>query len=199
MKLQQILQRADVWRGGRLSRAPCSATGIAALDALIGGWPLGALTEILLPAHGIGELRLFMPLLAREVARWIVFTAPPYLPYAPALGALPVNLARVLIVQPPSPADRLWAAEVALRDGGGAIVFAWPGAVVPSPWLRRLQLAAEAGASTGILFRPVAAAGQNSPAALRLKLEPTPDGLRLHVLRKRGGWNEESIVWNPAM
>jgi cell division inhibitor SulA/protein ImuA len=187
MKLQQILDRPDIWRAGELAHAPCSPTGIAALDALIGGWPLGALTEILLPAHGIGELRLFAPLLVREEAGWIVFMAPPYMPYAPALGALPVNLARVLVVQPPSPADRLWATEIVLRDGGGGIVFAWPGAVVQSLWLRRLQLAAEAGAGMGILFRPVAAASENSPAALRLKLEPAKGGLRLQVLKKRGG------------
>jgi len=58
---------------------------VVALDAALpsGGWPESALTEFLLPADGIGELRLLLPTLARltQAARDIVLIAPPYLPY----------------------------------------------------------------------------------------------------------------------
>jgi protein ImuA len=42
------------------------ASGHAALDAQLpgGGWPVGALTELLLPHPGVGELRLLAPALA---------------------------------------------------------------------------------------------------------------------------------------
>jgi hypothetical protein len=56
-------------------------TGFAALDAVLpsGGWPESALTELLLPADGIGELRLLLPTLARltQARQDIVLVAPP--------------------------------------------------------------------------------------------------------------------------
>src|SRR6266576_2016146 len=57
-----LLDRPDIWRGQALSRAgtPTLPCGFPGLDAELpgGGWPAGALTEIL-PAHeGIGEMRL---------------------------------------------------------------------------------------------------------------------------------------------
>jgi hypothetical protein len=63
-----LLDRPDIWRGDSLSRAgtPTVPCGFPGLDAELpgGGWPAGALTEIL-PAHeGIGELRLLGPALA---------------------------------------------------------------------------------------------------------------------------------------
>ena len=58
-----------VWRGQPATQAPVDAvaTGWAALDAVLpgGGWPAAALSEILLPADGVGELRLVWPALAR--------------------------------------------------------------------------------------------------------------------------------------
>ena len=60
-----------LWRGSDLAHAagPCIASGFHALDAALpgGGWPVGALTE-LLPAHeGIGELRVLGHALATLV------------------------------------------------------------------------------------------------------------------------------------
>ena len=83
-----LLDRSDIWRGGGLSRAgaPTVPSGFPGLDAELpgGGWPAGALTEIL-PAHeGIGELRLLGPALAGLSKRGLrlVWIAPPHLPYA---------------------------------------------------------------------------------------------------------------------
>src|SRR5581483_2385709 len=84
-----------------------------------GGWPRGVLTEIHLPLEGIGELRVLLPALARlsREDRWIVFIAPPYIPYAPALAAGGVELSRLLLVHPKTRADHLWAVESSLRSG----------------------------------------------------------------------------------
>jgi len=65
-------------------------------------------------------------------------------------------------------------------------VLSWPSQITDKN-VRRLQLAAETGASLGILYRPAAAAREPSPAALRLQLEPTADGLAVAILKCRGG------------
>src|SRR5258706_15560147 len=87
-----LLDRPDIWRGDSLNRAgaPVVASGFPALDAGLpgGGWPAGALTEIL-PAHeGIGELRLLGPALAAlsRLGLRLAWVPPPYLPYVPALA-----------------------------------------------------------------------------------------------------------------
>src|SRR5689334_22672759 len=87
-----VLQNPAIWRGGDCAPAVATvATGFAALDEVLpgGGWPSDALTEILLAREGIGELRLAFPALARlqTERREVVWIAPPYVPYAPALAA----------------------------------------------------------------------------------------------------------------
>ena len=93
MNLEQLLQRKDLWRGNRWPAPPEQrlSTGFAALDAELpeGGWPTGALIEIMPAAAGIGELSLLLPCLARLSAgrRWLAWIDPPYIPYAPALAS----------------------------------------------------------------------------------------------------------------
>lgn len=97
-----------VWRGDQLaSAAPGIATGHSALDAVLPGkgWPVGALTEILVPHTGVGELGLILPLLQRvPEKRWAVCIAPPGQPYAPALSSAGVTLERLLFVDAESSA-----------------------------------------------------------------------------------------------
>ena len=191
MRLDEVLQRADVWRGGAAPPVTGLSTGFAVLDVLLpgSGWPNSALTEILLPHEGIGELRLLVPTLARlrRQERWITFVAPPHIPYAPALAHAGIDLTRVLRVHPRTAEEQLWAIEQALHAGAASTVLAWL-AATSHRMLRRLQLAAEAGTSWGVLFRPERAAADNSPAALRLRLEPAPAGVSVHVVKRRGGW-----------
>jgi len=203
--LHPLLQRTDIWRGGDRSQAPyalaaaVAASGYPALDARLpgGGWPVGALTELLLHRPGIGELRLLLPALARlSRQRWLVCVAPPHLLYAPALARAGVNLARVLLVDDQEPAEQLWALEQALRSGLCGAVLAWP-RTLDHRRLRRLQLAAEAGAALGFLFRPAEAIQEASPAALRLGLNPSPTGLCVTLLKQRGGWSRAPVILEP--
>ncbi|QKT04746.1 translesion DNA synthesis-associated protein ImuA [Ectothiorhodospiraceae bacterium 2226] len=191
MSLESLLSRTDIWRGG--GQAPPTAavvpTGNSTLDeALGGGWPRGALTELLLPTHGIGELTLLLPTLAAlsRAGHWQCWVAPPYLPYPPALTQAGIALDTFLLVRPSEPKEALWAQEQALRSRVCGAVLGWP-LRADTRALRRLQLAAEAGGAAGFLLRPLEAAQTPSPAALRLRLEATPDGLTLHVLKRRGG------------
>jgi len=189
--LDTLLQHPAIWRGDDLAQVavPGVATGFEALDHELpgGGWPAGALTELLHDREGIGELRLVAPALARlsEAGRWVAWVAPPYLPYAPALAAAGIRLSRLLVIGKTTPRDSLWAAEQALRAGSiGAVLF-WPSDIDPRA-LRRLQLAAEAGGSVGLLYRPLRAADEASPAALRLALEPRGTELSIRILKRRG-------------
>src|SRR5262249_4979459 len=120
--LQEILQRQPVWRGsGRAEAVSAVATGHPPPDAELpgGGWPGGALTEILSDLEGIGELGLLLPALARltTAGKRVVWLAPPYLPYPPALTAAGVELSQLVLVRAPGRRDALWAAEQALRAG----------------------------------------------------------------------------------
>lgn len=57
MNLDTLLQRPDVWRAGQVSAAvKAVSSGFAELDAQLagGGWPRGALTELIMPRQGIG-------------------------------------------------------------------------------------------------------------------------------------------------
>jgi len=190
MNLAEILLRPDVWRGDQAPPVPAVATGFAALDAVLpgGGWPRAALTEVTFPRPGIGELQLFLPALAAlsRGDRWIAFVAPPHIPYAPALGAAGVDLSRLLMVYPKTRSDHLWAVEASLRSGACAMVLAWA-LYADSAHLRRLQLAAEAGATGVVLFQRYSMPG--STASLRLHLAPADDTARLnvHVVKRRGG------------
>jgi cell division inhibitor SulA/protein ImuA len=169
-------------------------TGFAALDQYLpgGGWPRRAITEILLDAHGIGELSVLMPALARlserasRAKRWIVWIAPPYVPYAPALHLSGIDLSRVLLVEPRrEKKDVLWAIEQALRSGSSIAVLAWL-EKASSIALRRLQLAAEEHDCWAVLFRSPRALGDSSPAALRVCLSGGFDEARLKIVKCRG-------------
>ncbi len=184
-------QHPGIWRGNELARSACPgiASGFAALDAELpgGGWPRGALTEILPQHEGIGELRILGPALAELAAqgKFVAWIAPPYLPYAPALAAAGIDLARVVIVKTSRDGDSLWAAEQALRSAACGGVLVWP-RDIRFPQLRRLQLAAEDGRCLAVLFRPTQAAREPSPAVLRIALATAAGGLALSIFKRRG-------------
>jgi hypothetical protein len=192
MSLAAELERhLGIWRGSELARTGCPgiATGFVALDAELpgGGWPCGALTEILPQHEGIGELRLLGPALAQlsGQGKFIAWIAPPYLPYAPALAAAGIDPARVIIVKTVRDGDNLWAAEQALRSAACGGVLVWP-REPRFPQLRRLQLAAEGGRCLAVLFRLRQAAHEHSPAALRIALAADKGELALSILKRRG-------------
>ena len=190
------LVAAAVWRAHQLGSAG-AARGVpsqfAALDAQLpdGGWPRGALTELLAESFGIGELRLLMPALAglTRAGRPVLWIAPPALPYAPALASAGVALEHLLLVQPGNERDSWWATEQALKSGSIGAVLAWlPEQRSPATGdrLRRLQLAAAGSDGLCFVFRPAAARAQASPAPLRIVLAPAGARLSLVLLKRRG-------------
>src|SRR5690348_7247179 len=187
--LQSLFERGRLWRGqGNALPRSALPTGFAALDAVLpgGGWPVAALSEILLPADGVGELQLLWPLLARlsEQGGRIVLVAPPYIPFAPAWAAAGIALPQLQIVQTDDDRNAMWVAEQCLRSAACAAVVCWP-RQGDARTLRRLQLAAETGQCQGFALRPADAADQPSMAALRIVVEVDPPQWR--VLKCRGG------------
>lgn len=175
-------------------------TGFTALDAVLpgGGWPLGAITELMPEAPGIGELSLVLPALAQlcRAGRHVAWIAPPFVPYPPALMHHGLVLGQLLWIQTRDARSALWAAEQALRCPTIAAVLAWP-ALVDDRQLRRLQLAAESSGSCGLLYRPQICAREHSPAALRLLLRAGAAGLHVDIHKARGGYTH-AVVVHPA-
>lgn len=196
MRLEDL--QAYVWRGkSALAPSAVIPTGFTALDRKLpgGGWPSHSITEIYVDRYGIGELGLLVPALKRlthdpsvhEQPKWIIFVAPPYIPYAPAWVQHGVAIERLLLVHPSAgPKNTLWAVEQAVRSGSSAAVLAWL-PVADGTVLRRLQIAAETHSCWTVLFRPQSALAERSPAALRVRLVIDESMPRLSIVKCRGG------------
>ena len=198
--LPDITGQAAVWRADELARnvGATRPTGHAALDAVLpgGGWPVGALVEVLQPQAGQGEWRLLLPALGvgtppAPSGGALVLVNPPHRPFVPALAAQGLDASRLLVLQGPmlarDAAARVWACEQALRGAGVSAVLAWLPQVRPEQ-LRRLQMAAQNFQQQLFVMRPLAAQQEASPAVLRLLLEPgeDADALTLRLLKRRG-------------
>ncbi|CAM8668946.1 hypothetical protein MCEMSEM22_03057 [Comamonadaceae bacterium] len=206
---------AGVWHAHTLATPTeaVQATGDALLDAHLpgGGWPVGALVELLQPAGVHSEWRLLLPALAACGRGPVVMVGPPQLPFAPALSRLGLRSGRLLSVLASSTAGegarvkdeasgRLWATEQVLRCAEVDAVLAWlPQA--RGEQLRRLHLAAAEHHKLLFVMRPDRARSDASPAVLRLLVQPMAraryplqgplqgrwlDGLEVDILKRRG-------------
>jgi protein ImuA len=202
LKINQPIDIAHVWRAGELGAAcaPTIATGYAALSCVLpgGGWPCGAMTEVLQLQPGQHEWGLLAPALgalqAESPDSLVVLVGAPYCPFGPALSARQLNMQRVLNIHATkndSPA-MLWATREALQCADVAAVLAWlPDA--RSAHLRRLQIAAQTHNKLLFVFRRLAAQHESSPAPLRLRLAGTVQpvdaaacNLQIEVFKRRG-------------
>src|SRR5688572_22763783 len=176
---------------------PSFSTGLPALDALAPGGALrrGVVHEILSEPTD-GTPLFFAMLLARascgtgdppvslnenhgRVARatgGIVWSDPGRALYPPALAAQGIDLDRLFLLQPKTPAEEVWAIAECLKCRGvGAVVAE----VKPSHRLtrleaRRLQLSAERGGGVGLLLRPAGKVSAEHAAATRWLVRPVP-------------------------
>ena len=123
--LADSLANTAVWRAGELGSASQQtvATGFGVLDAVLpgGGWPQGALIEVMQPQAGLVEWGLVAPALAvaqkASPEKMTVLVNSPSLPFGPALGAWQIDMSRLLCVragQGEAP-TLLWATREALQ------------------------------------------------------------------------------------
>lgn len=187
----ELVLPPQVWRGCELAQAQerTLPSGHAALDAQLpgGGWPLGNLVEVLQQEQQQHVWQLLGPALAQAMAARgepAVLVNAPYQPFGPALRAQGIVPERLLCVQAERAPARLWAAEQSLRCAEVCAVLAWlPQA--RSEELRRLHLCAQATEKLLVVFRPVAARNQATPARLRLLVQGA-EVLELRILKRRG-------------
>ncbi|WP_407945671.1 hypothetical protein [Paraburkholderia elongata] len=131
-----------------------------------GGWPVGALVELLVQQAGVGEVRLPRPALGAVGKRPVALLQPPHMPDGLGLGHIGLSLKHVMQVKAQKTADSLWSAEQILRAGScGALIY-WTQHVQASS-LRRLHLAARSSETLFVMVRLLAAALDLSPALLR--------------------------------
>ncbi|NYH26037.1 translesion DNA synthesis-associated protein ImuA [Paraburkholderia bryophila] len=186
----------SLWRASQLarSRGRVVETGYPALSAELpgGGWPVGALVDLLVQQAGVGELRLLRPALTAAGNRPVAFVQPPHTPDGLGLSYIGLSLDQVLRVNAQKTADALWSTEQILRAGScGAVIF-WTQYAQASS-LRRLHLAAQSSETLFVMVRPLASAQDASPALLRLALRPSSDGLTVDIVKRRGPSRAEPL------
>ncbi len=109
---------------------------------------------------------------AALVRRWLVYIDNDGSLFPPALAAMSVPLERLLVVRVSRMTDVLWTFEQCLRCRAVAAVIATL-RELDAYVSRRLQLAAEQGASLGFVLRPDTHVGHTF-AATRLRIDPLP-------------------------
>jgi protein ImuA len=147
--------------------------GVTAIDQLLpgGGLRHGMLIEWLSAFDQLGAATLGL-ISAREACSEggvlvVVDRAQTF--YPPAAAAWGIDLERLIVVRPRNARDELWASVQALLSP--VVVALWANIErLDSKAFRRLQLAAEAGRTLGVLMRPATARGQPTWADARLEV-----------------------------
>ena len=132
-QLQQLLHKnPHIWLGDEAHDEGVTGTptGYPSLDAILpgSGWPKNALIELLTPHWGIGELQLLLPLMRTitQQKRWILWIAPPYIPYAPALANAGVDIDYLVTIDSKTSCkDAMWSLEKALQSENCGLAMAW--------------------------------------------------------------------------
>lgn len=188
-----LTHRHLVWQGNRQQTnvATCSSR-YSDLDAqLTGGFPVQGVME-LNTSIGIGELRLLLPSLAQQ-ERLVVFIHPPANVNAQALLHIGIDVDRVLVVEPATPQEALWAAEWCAKSGACSSVLLWHQTLAVHQ-VKRLQLAADAGQSQVWLLRHDVHEQLTLPWTLSMALKSTPQGLEVTVNKRKGGWSSRPFT-----
>ncbi len=197
-KLETLRARvARIERGGTPGDpAGRLSTGMAVLDAAL---PDGGLARAAVHEASGAAADGFIAALAARLAGpvlWCVHEAAADRLYAPGLARFGLGPDRLTVAVCPNRTECLWAMEEGLRAGVLAAVVSEPDGAVDLTASRRLQLAAEAGRTTGFVLVRGGRRGRLAPSALasRWRVVPVPalgrgTGLRwrARLLRCRGG------------
>lgn len=154
-------------------------------------------------AQGRGR-RAFALFQAARHAGLLIWILPSHSPEMPTLAGLPPGVgARLLLLRPVGETDLLWCVEEALRAPPVAVVIAEPEKPLSLTAGRRLQLAAEAGRTTGLMLIREDA-GSNATETrwtCETLASPSPDST-LHrwslSKNKKGTTGSWVVNWNGA-
>lgn len=189
--LPEHLRQLGVHRASQQAELPALSTGWPSLDRLLpgGGYPVGAVTELLCASPGLGEFSLLLqaltPRLAARPQAQLALVSPRANVNAPALIQAGVDSARLPLIYARNDDERVWCIEqmAATRAFVGFVVWSDN---LDTRALRRLQLAAEKACCPLFVYRDIYCAGQRSPAALRLTITARANRQHIEVLKCRG-------------
>jgi cell division inhibitor SulA len=198
MAAAKKLHHLNAWERSTNAGQPATIpTGIPGLDELLpgGGWPEAGLVEIIIPDDHVDAMTLVLPVLVRlgEQDRWLGLVSPPCMPRSRILQDTRINPLRMQQVNPHAGRSDMWTMEYMLQDGNYSVVLGWPSCDTELV-ARRLENAALAGNSLGILFRYESFTRKASATGLRLKLEMNEVGKLLYRLNSRGERNSDAVV-----
>ncbi len=199
--IKQLLQTSKLCQGSQQkSLRPAASTGYVELDNQLGcgGWPQAAISELLLSQHGIGEIRLLSPLLAKLSLNsgHITWINPPYSPYAPALHGQGLQLEKILVVQTKTNSESIWAAQQAMASQSSSAVLLWLSDQPLDNEIRKLNLAAQRGNCWGIILRNIKYQQQASAAILRIAMQLQNSQLHLSIIKQPGNRNGQKVCLN---
>ncbi|HEX9858661.1 MAG TPA: hypothetical protein VGA75_09915 [Paracoccaceae bacterium] len=154
-------------------------------------------------AEGRGR-RAFALFQAARTPGTLIWILPSHVPELPMLRGLPPGVGeRLHLLRPVGETDLLWCIEEALRAAPVSLVIAEPSSPLSLTAGRRLQLAAEAGRTTGLMLIR-GDAGSNA-AETRWHCQPLPSTAAdstLHrwalIKNKRGTLGSWVVNWNGA-
>lgn len=191
---------ASLWRGTEFGSVVTHtvSTGWDSFDAQLpgGGWPCGAIAEVLGPQPGVLEWRICGPALRRVVAQdgQVVVVGPPRYPHLPGLMHEGLDERHLVWIQAEPPAERLWVTEQLIKANAAGVVMAWlPQA--RQEQIRRLQINAQSCDGLVFLFRPEQAQHEASAAPLRIHATHSLDWeLHVHIFKRRGPVHDGVLV-----
>jgi protein ImuA len=166
--------RQQLGRGGAAAETEGTvfSCGAAAIDQFLPGSGLrhGMLIEWLSEKGAAATLGLLSAREACHEGGVLVVVDRAQTFYPPVAAAWGVDLERLIVVHPRNARDELWALVQTLRSP--VVAALWANIErLDSKAFRRLQLAAEAGRTLGVLLRPASARGQPTWADARLEVE----------------------------
>lgn len=191
---------AALWRANELGHGKQSvvSSGWASLDAELpgGGWPRGAVTEVLATQPSVLEWRLLSPALRQVVAAGgqVVVIGPARHPHLPGLLHEGLDERQLVWIRAEAPSERMWVTEQLIRSNAAGAIIAWlPQA--RQEQLRRLQVGALACEGLVFLCRPTAARHEASASPLRVHASVGLDWeLKVNVFKRRGPVHEGELI-----
>jgi protein ImuA len=180
------------------------ALGVPEIDRDLpdGGLAGGAVHEVL-----GGAVTGFAALIAARLegpVLWCLDASRREDPYGPGLKALGFKPERLVLARCRGLREMLWTMEEGLRSTAPSLVIAEPGANIGLVESRRLQLAAEAGGTLGLILRDDGEVGRLVPSAVASRWQVDPasgGGWHLTLKRCRGAMisrDEWKVKYNDA-
>ncbi len=184
---EQIRRLESSFRPTEATTIPLGIGGLGELFPQ--GLPGGSLIELLprTPGAGAWTLALVLARYACGERKTLLIADPEHCFYPPAARKFGLPPERMIVIRSKNVRDALSAVAESLRCSAiGMAIGAFER--LHERDSRRLQLAAEAGGTIGVLVRPASTAGTPSFASTRLLLEPLPSAngrrrLKLETIR----------------